>query len=97
MKVADLINKLNEIGYDENTELIFNCTDKTSGEFYDVPFDKISYGEDVTGSPYHNDIISIEVNVDAAKDYIQAKADSYMNDMVDELRQVLSKHDPWKN
>ena len=38
MKVADLINKLNEIGYDENTELIFNCTDKTSGEFYDVPF-----------------------------------------------------------
>lgn len=50
-----------------------------------------------SGSPYHNDIISIEVNVDAAKDYIQAKADSYMNDMVDELRQVLNKHNPWKN
>lgn len=27
MKVVNLINKLNEIGYDENTELTFSCVD----------------------------------------------------------------------
>lgn len=27
MKVVELINKLNEIGYDENTELTFGFTD----------------------------------------------------------------------
>ena len=45
MKVVNLINKLNEIGYDENTELTFSCVDGDSGECYDIPFDEISYGE----------------------------------------------------
>ena len=27
LKVADLINRLKEIGYDENTELVFGCVD----------------------------------------------------------------------
>lgn len=49
MKVVELINKLNEIGYDENTELTFSCIDGETGECYDVPFDEISYGESLTG------------------------------------------------
>ena len=48
MKVVDLINKLNEIGYDENTELTFSCVDGNSGECYEVPFDEISFGENLT-------------------------------------------------
>lgn len=44
MKVVNLINKLNEIGYDENTELTFSCVDGDSGECYDVPFDEICFG-----------------------------------------------------
>lgn len=97
MKVVDLINKLNEIGYDENTELTFSWVDGDSGECYDVPFDEISFGENLTGESYHNDVIDIGLDVDSVKDYIKAKSDSYMNDMVDELRQVLNKHNPWKN
>ena len=97
MKVVNLINKLNEIGYDENTELTFSCVDGNSGECYEVPFDRISYGEDLTGNPYDKDIIDIGVDVDSVKDYIKAKSDGYVNDMIDKIREVLSKHDPWKN
>ena len=32
LKVMDLINKLNEIGYDEKTELTFSCVDGETGE-----------------------------------------------------------------
>ena len=87
MKVVNLINKLNEIGYDENTELTFSCVDGNSGEWYDIPFDEISYGEELTGEPYHNDAIDIGLDVDSVKDYIQAKSDGYMNDMIDEIRE----------
>lgn len=101
MKVVELINKLNEIGYDENTELTFSCVDGDSGEYYNLPFDEIflniCFGESLTGEPYHNDAIDIGVDVDAAKDYIQAKADGYMNDMINELKDVLNKHDPYRN
>lgn len=97
MKVVDFINKLNKIGYDENTELTFSCVDGNSGECYDIPFDRISCGEDLTGNPYNKDVIDIGVDVDSAKGYIKAKSDEYMNGMIDEIKNVLSKHDPWKN
>lgn len=92
MKVVDLINKLNEIGYDENTELTFSCVDGNTGEGYDIPFDEICYGEDLTGQPYCNDVIDIGVNVDDAKEYIQSKANTYIGDMIDDLIKVLNKY-----
>ena len=93
MKVVNLINKFNKIGYDKNTELTFSCVDGNSGECYNIPFDEICYGENLTGKPYRNDVIDIGVDVDSVKDYIQAKTNGYMNDMIDELRDVLSKYD----
>ena len=44
MKVVDLINILNQIGYDENTELTFSCTDGNTGQYYEIPFEEISFG-----------------------------------------------------
>lgn len=93
MKVIDLINKINEIGYSENTELTFSCVDRNTGECYDIPFDEICYGEDLTGEPYHNDVIDIGLDVDNIKDYIQAKFEEYMNNMIDEITEVLNKYD----
>ena len=34
MKVIEFVKRLEEIGYDENTELTFSCVDGDSGEFY---------------------------------------------------------------
>jgi hypothetical protein len=97
MTVIDFINKLNEIGYDENTELMFSCTDHETGEWYEVPFDEIFCGEILTGSPYCNDVIDIEVNVDASKDYLRAKTDTCIGEIVDELNSVLNKHKLLRN
>ena len=73
MKVVELINKLNEIGYDENTELTFGFADGNTGEWYKAPFDEITYGIDLTGEPYHNDVINIDIDVDSVKDIKKIK------------------------
>lgn len=95
VKVIDLINKLNEIGYDENTVLTFSCIDGDTGECYDISLDEICYGVKLTGKPYYNDVIDIGLDVDSAKDYIQAKSNEYMSDMIEELTDVLNKYNPW--
>lgn len=97
MKVVDLIDMLDHVGYDENTELTFSCVDGNTGECYDIPFEKICCGEELTGEPYHNDAIDIGLDIDSAKGYVQAKSNEYINDMIDELKVVLDKHDPWRN
>lgn len=76
MKVTELIRKLQEIGYDENTELTFSCVDGETGEYYVIPFEEITYGEELTGEPYDNDVIDIEVDVDSVEEYIKAKVES---------------------
>lgn len=43
MKVVELIKKLNEIGYDENTELTFGVVNRENGNWYEAPFDEINY------------------------------------------------------
>ena len=40
MRVVELIIKLKEIGYDENTELTFICIDGETGEYYVIPFEE---------------------------------------------------------
>ena len=75
MKVTELIRKLQKIGYDENTELTFSCVDGETGEYYVIPFEEITYGVELTGEPYENDIIDIEVDVDSVEEYIKAKTE----------------------
>ena len=95
LKVMDLINKLNEIGYDKNTELTFSCVDGETGECYDIDFDEITYGENLTGQPYCNDVIDIGIDVDSAKEYIQAKSESMLGNLINDLDEVLERHRPW--
>ena len=92
MKVVELIKKLNEIGYDENTELTVGFADGNTGEWYNAPFDEITYGIDLTGEPYHNDVINIDVDVDSVEEYQKEKSDSAVESFVDEIQEVLNKH-----
>lgn len=92
MKVVELIKKLNEIGYNENTELTFGFANKENGNWYEAQFDEISYGIDLTGEPYHNDVINIDIDVDSVEEYQKEKSDSAVEDFVDEIQQVLNGH-----
>lgn len=92
MKVIEFIKKLNEIGYDENTELTFGFANKENGNWHEATFDEISYGVDLTGEPYHNDVINIDVDVDSVKEYQKEKSDSAVEEFVDEIQEVLNGH-----
>ena len=93
LKVQDLVNRLNEIGYDEDTELVFGCVDGDTGEWYQVPFDEICYGEEFTGYSYCKDVINIDVDIDSVKGYAKSKADGIVYNLVDDLRGVLRNYD----
>lgn len=93
LKVADLINRLKEIGYDENTELVFGCVDGDTGSWYQVPFDGICYGEEFSGQPYCKDVINIDVDIDSVKEYAKSKADGIVYNLVDDLGRVLRNYD----
>lgn len=95
LKVIDLINKSNKIGYDENTELTFSCVDGKTGECYTIDLNEITYGEDLTGQPYYNDVIDIGIDVDSAKEYIQAKSGIMVDDLIHDLYKVLKKYKSW--
>lgn len=92
MKVIELIKKLNEIGYDENTELTFSCFDRVTGENCEISFYEIAYGVDLTGEPYKNDVIDISVDVDSCTRYLGLKKEQAVEDVVDEMQDVLNKY-----
>lgn len=89
MKVAKLIRKLQEIGYDDNTELTFSCTNGETGEYYVIPFEEITYGEELTGESYDNDVIDIAVDVDSVEEYIKAKAESELEKQAQRIIKAL--------
>lgn len=91
MKVVELINQINAIGYDENTELTFSCIDGNTGEWYVLPFKQMNYGEELTGDPYHNDVIDLEVDVDAAQDYLKDKIQSTVDGLLEDINIALQK------
>lgn len=91
MKVIDLVSRLNAIGYDENTELTFSCVDGNTGEWYVLPFKQMNYGEELTGDPYHNDIVDLEVDVDSAKEYLKDKTQMTIDGLLEDINIVLQK------
>lgn len=101
MKVIELINKLNEIGYDESTELTFSCVDGNTGEWHVLNIDDcdgeyplgITYGEYLTGEEYHNDLIDICLNVDGCKEYIESKSNIAHKEIINELSGIICKYD----
>lgn len=92
MKVIEFIKRIEEIGYDENTELTFGCYDK-NGEFYYLKLDTLDddgfcYGEDLDGYPYDNREINVAIDVDGCKEYIEAKQYE-VNDVLNKISETL--------
>ena len=80
MKVIDFIKRLNEIRYDENTELTFSCVDGDTGEVYWLKLDDDSkdndcfwYGKDLSDGLSNE--INISINVDSS-DYFKDKLEN---------------------
>lgn len=88
---------MNEIGFDENTELTFSCVNGETGEWHELEpdcdkQDPFAYGECLTGKPYTRDTIDFCLNVDKCKEYLEEKKYSNVEDFAEELRDVISRH-----
>lgn len=96
MKVIDFIKRLEEIGYDENTELTFSCIDVDTDDFYYLKLnttdgDGFCYSKNLDGNPYDKKEINIELDVDGCKDYIEAKQ-YYANEALDKIERIVGDY-----
>ena len=97
MKVIEFIKRLEEIGYDENTELTFSCCDGETGEFYkldlytDEDSDGFCYGKDLYGHLYDKDEINIEIDVDGCNDYVESKQYE-ANEVLDRIAMIIANY-----
>lgn len=95
MKVVDFINRLNEIGYDENTELQFGYTNGDTGDYFELQpeteCDPFCYGWDLTG----NDIIGFKLNVDDCKDYLDEKSSKFncFDYFIADLKRLIERYE----
>lgn len=92
MNVVDLINKLNDIGYDENTELTFSFVDRRTGDWHVVSLDNISYGEELTGKPYDKELIDICADVDSCEEYKLSVSKNVVDDLIEDINAIVNKY-----
>lgn len=95
MKVIDFIKRLEEIGYDENTELTFGCCDE-NGEFYYLNLDTLDgdgfcYGEDFDGCPYNKREINVGIDVEGCRDYIDSKK-CLVHEVLDKISEIIDNY-----
>ena len=97
MKVIEFIKRLEEIGYDENTELTFSCCDGETGEFYkldiytDEDSDGFCYGENLDVDQYDNKEINIEIDVDRCNEYVESKQYE-ANEVLDRIAMIIADY-----
>lgn len=87
MRVVDLINKLNEIGFDETTELTFSTVNGDIGEWHECKFEHFNYGIDELGV---DNCIDIEVNI--PKEYDKEKSESIVDELSGRIFDVISEY-----
>ena len=97
MKIIEFIKRLEEIGYDENTELTFSCCDGDTGEYYNLEIDTLDgdgfcYGEDLDGKPYDNREINVAIAGDGCKEYINAKQYE-ANEVLNKIKRIIYEYD----
>lgn len=96
MKVIEFIKRLEEIGYDENTELTFSCIDGDTGDFYYLNLDTsdddgFCYGENLDGYQYDKKEINIGIDVEGCKDYVDSKQ-YFAHEVLDRISVIIDNY-----
>lgn len=84
MKVKDLIDKLNELGYNEDTTISFGSYNY-DGEFYNFEIDEIEDGDRESG---YDDI---GVIFNDCEEYKRDLIRTATEELTDELRDIIGK------
>ena len=85
MKVVDLINKLEELGYNENTKICFGFCDY-GGEWYDFKVEEIEDDDRAV------DVDTIGVVLEPNKEYSRSVLEEANIELEEDLRAIISKY-----
>lgn len=85
MKVIDFIEKLNNLGFTDETELSFGFINREQGEYYECDFRGIDDDDREVGQ---DDLI---VEFDKPTDYIKSEVECATIDLREELLDVINK------
>ena len=86
MKAVDFVNKLQELGYTDDTELAFGFLNKEQGEYYECEI--ISVDDEDRKSGYDDIIVTFK----KPKDYIKSEVDIANSDLREELLDTINKY-----
>lgn len=86
MKVTELINQINKLGYTDKTEIYFGFLNKEEGEFYETEIIKVDDEDRECGDD------CIAVTLEKPKDYIKSEVDSVNINLREELVSVVNKY-----
>lgn len=85
MKVVDLINKLEELGYNKNTKICLGFCDY-GGEWYDFKVEEIEDDDRAV------DVDTIGVVLEPNKEYSRAVLEEANIELEEDLRAIISKY-----
>lgn len=86
MKVIELINQLDRLGYTDKTEIYFGFLNKEEGEFYETGIVKVDDEDRKCGDD------CIAVTLEAHKEYIKSEIQCANEDLREELIDVVNKY-----
>ena len=86
MKVIDFINKLQELGYTNDTELAFGFINRAIEDYYEC---KIKSIDDENRKSGYDDIVVV---FEKPEDYIKSEVNIENIDLREELLDVMDKH-----
>lgn len=87
MKWIEFKNKVETLGYDDDTDIRFFVT-TYDGDSFELSVERV---EDMDRSGGHGNMIDIELS-DPPKEYMDYFNDSYVDEMIEELNAVISKY-----
>ena len=85
MRVVELVNQLNKLGYTDKTQICFGFLNKAKGEFYETEIVRIDDEDRDVGDD------CITVTLDRPDDYIKSEVQCVNEDLRDELIGVINR------
>ena len=85
MRVIELVNQLNKLGYTDKTEIYFGFLNKEEGEFYETKIVKVDDEDRECGDD------CIAVTLEIPREYINSEVQCANKDLREEIINVINR------
>lgn len=86
MKVIELVNQLNKLGYTDKTEIYFGFLNKEEGEFYETEIVRVDDEDRECGDD------QIAISLEQPDEYIEREVKCINEDLREEIIELINKY-----